>query len=125
MNVVDRISAFRARMEEENMAAVIVPTADSHASEYLAEHFKTRKWLCGFTGSACTLVIEQSPLDAAFLIFVEAELDSVDVHVQSIGDIAIGHTLCFVKQCFGTIYDLGLYGSLTGKGLEILSVFTC
>ena len=45
-------------MKDENFAAVvIVPTADSHASEYIADHFKTRQWLSGFTGSAGTLVV--------------------------------------------------------------------
>ena len=57
MQIIDRMKAFRARMEEENMAAVIVPTADAHASEYLADYFKTRQWLSGFTGSAGTLVV--------------------------------------------------------------------
>ena len=33
MNIVERIAAFRAKMEKENLAVVVVPTADSHASE--------------------------------------------------------------------------------------------
>ena len=33
MNVKERIAAFRARMAQEEYAAVVVPTADSHASE--------------------------------------------------------------------------------------------
>ena len=57
MQVTEKIAAFRARMKDENFAAVIVPTADSHASEYIADYFKTRQWLSGFTGSAGTLVI--------------------------------------------------------------------
>ena len=52
MSIQERLAAFRERMAKENMAAVVVPTADSHASEYIADHFKTRQWLCGFTGSA-------------------------------------------------------------------------
>lgn len=57
MQVTEKIAAFRARMKDENFAAVIVPTADSHASEYIADYFKTRQWLSGFTGSAGTLVV--------------------------------------------------------------------
>ena len=37
MNVQERIAAFRRRMAEEGFEAVIVPTADSHASEYIAD----------------------------------------------------------------------------------------
>jgi len=75
MNVCERIAAFRARMAKENIAAVIVPTADSHASEYIAEYFKTRQWLCGFTGSAGTLVVarEEAALFADGRYFIQAE----------------------------------------------------
>ena len=74
MQIIDRIKAFRARMEEENMAAVIVPTADSHASEYLADYFKTRQWLSGFTGSAGTLVVgrEEAALFTDGRYFIQA-----------------------------------------------------
>ena len=75
MQIVDRLRALRARMEEENMAVVIVPTADSHASEYLADHFKTRQWLSGFTGSAGTLVVgrEEAALFTDGRYFIQAE----------------------------------------------------
>ena len=75
MQIIDRLRAFRARMEEENMAVVIVPTADSHASEYLADHFKTRQWLSGFTGSAGTLVVgrEEAALFTDGRYFIQAE----------------------------------------------------
>ena len=39
MQVTEKIAAFRARMKDENFAAVIVPTADSHASEYIADYY--------------------------------------------------------------------------------------
>ena len=75
MQIVDRLRALRARMEEENMAVVIVPTADSHASEYLADYFKTRQWLSGFTGSAGTLVVgrEEAALFTDGRYFIQAE----------------------------------------------------
>ena len=75
MQIVDRLRAFRARMDEENMAVVIVPTADSHASEYLADHFKTRQWLSGLTGSAGTLVVgrEEAALFTDGRYFIQAE----------------------------------------------------
>ena len=62
-------------MKDENFAAVIVPTADSHASEYIADYFKTRQWLSGFTGSAGTLVVGKK--EAALFVdgryFIQAE----------------------------------------------------
>lgn len=75
MQIVERLDAFRAKMREEGFDAVIVPTADSHASEYIADHFKTREWLCGFTGSAGTLVVgrEEAALFADGRYFIQAE----------------------------------------------------
>ena len=102
MSIADRISAFRARMEEENMAAVIVPTADSHASEYLAEHFKTRKWLCGFTGSAGTLVVgrEEAALftDGRYFIQAERELAGTGVTLMRMGVAGVPTVEQYVMQ---------------------------
>ena len=89
MQIIDRIKAFRARMEEENMAAVIVPTADSHASEYLADYFKTRQWLSGFTGSAGTLVVgrEEAALftDGRYFIQAERQLEGTGIDLMRMG----------------------------------------
>ena len=75
MNVCERIAAFRAKMAEAGLAVVVVPTADSHASEYIADYFKTRQWLCGFTGSAGTLVVglEEAALFTDGRYFIQAE----------------------------------------------------
>jgi len=89
MTIIDRLSAFRARMEKENLAVVVVPTADSHASEYLADYFKTRQWLCGFTGSAGTLVVgrEEAALftDGRYFIQAEKQLAGSGVTLMRMG----------------------------------------
>ena len=75
MNVCERIAAFRRKMTGEGFDVVVVPTADSHASEYIADTFKTRQWLCGFTGSAGTLVVgrEEAALFTDGRYFIQAE----------------------------------------------------
>ncbi len=52
-----RISALRAVMLKEKVAAVLVPSSDPHLSEYLPERWKSREWLSAFTGSMGTLVV--------------------------------------------------------------------
>ncbi len=93
MKIIDRLSAFRARMAEENMAVVVVPTADSHASEYLADYFKTRQWLCGFTGSAGTLVVgrEEAALftDGRYFIQAEKQLAGSGVTLMRMGTAGV------------------------------------
>ncbi len=44
-------------MSLHGLAAYIVPSADPHQSEYVADHWKSRAWISGFTGSAGTAVI--------------------------------------------------------------------
>lgn len=90
MNTIcGRLSAFRARMAQDDLAAVIVPTADSHASEYIPEAFMTRKWLCGFTGSAGTLVVgrDEAALftDGRYFIQAERQLAGSGVALMRMG----------------------------------------
>lgn len=89
MQVTEKIAAFRARMKDENFAAVIVPTADSHASEYIADHFKTRQWLSGFTGSAGTLVVGEKEaalfVDGRYFIQAEQQIAGQRHHLDAHG----------------------------------------
>ena len=51
------IVRLREWMGRHGLDAFIVPTADPHMSEYTADHWQSRKWLTGFTGSAGTAVV--------------------------------------------------------------------
>lgn len=55
--ITERIGSLRSLLKERRYAAAIVNTADPHLSEYIADHWKYREWLSGFTGSAGTLVV--------------------------------------------------------------------
>ena len=62
-------------MAEREITAYIEPTADPHQSEYVADYYKTRAWISGFTGSAGIVVITK---DKAILwtdgrYFIQAE----------------------------------------------------
>ena len=60
MNVPERIAKLRTLMEEKGIDIYVVPTADFHQSEYVGEHFKARKFITGFSGSAGTAVITKT-----------------------------------------------------------------
>ena len=57
MNVKEKVENLRTAMRENKLSAYIIPSFDSHQSEYVAEYFKARAWISGFTGSAGTMVI--------------------------------------------------------------------
>ena len=46
----ERISKLRKMMMENKIDAYIVPSSDPHKSEYLADYYKTRAFITGFTG---------------------------------------------------------------------------
>ena len=56
-SIHDRISKLRQALVEQDLTAIIVPSADPHLSEYLPEYWQARLWLSGFTGSVGTLVV--------------------------------------------------------------------
>ncbi|WP_308923309.1 aminopeptidase P family protein [Janthinobacterium sp. J1-1] len=58
-NPASRLTSLRAAMRDQQIDALIVPSADPHLSEYLPAHWQGREWLSGFTGSVGTLVVTQ------------------------------------------------------------------
>ena len=55
--IASRLASLRKAMQEQVLDAVIIPSTDPHASEYVPDYWKTRKWISGFNGSAGTAVI--------------------------------------------------------------------
>lgn len=71
----NKLEALRNLMKERGLDAYIEPTSDPHQSEYVADHYKGRTYLTGFTGSAGIAVVT---LDEAILwtdgrYFIQAE----------------------------------------------------
>ena len=57
MNAKEKVAALRQLMEQHNIDAWIVPSSDPHQSEYVADCWRNRAWISGFSGSAGTVVI--------------------------------------------------------------------
>ncbi len=85
-NINDRIALLRAKMNEFNLDAYLVPSSDPHQSEYVAEHWKSRAWLSGFTGSAGILVVTQNHAgvwtDSRYFLQAGEELRDSEVVLQ-------------------------------------------
>ncbi|MCK9206812.1 MAG: aminopeptidase P family protein [Salinivirgaceae bacterium] len=56
----EKLEILRKSMKQLGIAAYIVPSSDTHKSEYIPEYWKTRAWLTGFNGSAGTAVVTQN-----------------------------------------------------------------
>lgn len=77
-NVNFRVSELRKIMSANGIKAYIIPSSDSHQSEYVAEHALCRAWISGFTGSAGTAVVTQDHAglwtDVRYFLQAEQEL---------------------------------------------------
>lgn len=51
------LASLRKFLEEKQLHAFIIPSTDPHLSEYPADHWASREWISGFTGSAGTVVV--------------------------------------------------------------------
>ena len=80
-----RIGELRRFMEEKGLHAFIIPSTDSHLSEYPASHWASREWISGFTGSAGTIVVtrEKSGLwtDSRYFLQATSELDGTEIEL--------------------------------------------
>lgn len=55
--IKERVAQLRELMKEHQLDAYIIPSFDAHQGEYVADYWKSREWISGFTGSAGTVVI--------------------------------------------------------------------
>jgi Xaa-Pro aminopeptidase len=73
--IKEKVEKLRQLMKENKMDAYIIPSFDAHMSEYVADHWKCRQWISGFTGSAGTIAItlEDAGLWADGRYYIQAE----------------------------------------------------
>ncbi len=89
MTIVEKLSALRETMRKEGVDGVFVPSSDPHMSEYLPDHWRSRAWLSGFTGSAGTLCVttQKAALwtDGRYFIQAERELAGSGIVLMKMG----------------------------------------
>ena len=90
MNVNDKIQLLREHMKKNGLDAYIIPSSDPHLSEYVADHWKARAWISGFTGSAGTFVaaMDESGLwtDGRYFIQAEKQLAGSEIKLYKMGN---------------------------------------
>ena len=85
-----RIASLRVMMKDRGISACIVPTGDPHMSEYISDHYKSREYITGFTGSAGTAVITDCSAalwtDSRYWLQAERELGGSGILLMRDGD---------------------------------------
>lgn len=84
--ITERITALRELMAREHLDAFIFPSTDPHNGEYVPEHWESRKWISGFTGSAGTAVVTMTSAalwtDSRYFIAAAEELSGTEYQLM-------------------------------------------
>lgn len=116
MNIKERISSLRKKMEAHSLSAYLVPSSDPHQSEYLPENYKTRAYISGFTGSAGTVVVTKTKAilwtDGRYFLQAEKQLEGSGVELYKIGEPNVPTTNEFLKAELKTGEKLGMDGKV-------------
>lgn len=121
MTTREKLAALRGLMTEKGFAAYIIPPTDPHQSEYIPDHWKTREWFSGFTGSAGTVVVTHDFAglwtDSRYFIQAENELNDSGIELVK---LKIPHTPEYIDWLANHLKDgdlLGIDGKVFSQGL--------
>ena len=102
MSNTRKTDALRALMAERAIDIYIIPTADFHESEYVGDHFKARKFMTGFTGSAGIAVVTKDHAglwtDGRYFIQAERELEGSGFSLFRMGEKNVPTVNAFVEE---------------------------
>ncbi|MEF9945231.1 MAG: aminopeptidase P family N-terminal domain-containing protein [Lachnospiraceae bacterium] len=120
MKVSERVTQLRALMAEKNMDLYVVPTADFHQSEYVGEHFKARKFITGFSGSAGTAVIAKDTAglwtDGRYFLQAGVQLEGSTVDLFKMGEPGVPTVEEFIASTLPEGGILGFDGRVVAMG---------
>ncbi len=137
--IKERIEMLRAVMRIKGVSACIVPGTDPHASEYIAECWKDRVWISGFTGSAGTAVVglEKAGVwtDSRYFLQGETQLAGTGIDLMKMGlpetpgmvgwiisTLKKGERVGVNPQMFSVDAYQSLQNELSEAGIELVSV---
>ena len=119
--IQERLSALRAEMDKRGIDIYLVPTADFHESEYVGEHFKARKFITGFTGSAGTAVITRTEAglwtDGRYFVQAEKQLKESTVTLFRMAEEGVPTVNEYIEQMLPEGGCLGFDGRVINGNL--------
>lgn len=121
MSIKERVNSLREKMKEKGIYAYIVPSSDAHQSEYVAEHWKSRQWISGFTGSAGTAVITLDDAglwaDGRYFIQAEKQLEGSGIKLFKMGQPSVPTIEAWLSKVVPQNGVVGFDGSVLSTSL--------
>lgn len=88
-NIPQKLDELRSLLVKNKIDAYIIPSNDPHFSEYVADRWKSREWISGFTGSAGTVVVTlyEAALwtDSRYFLQAEQQLQGSGIALMKMG----------------------------------------
>lgn len=113
-SINDRVKKLRKLMAERDLEAYIVLTSDPHQSEYIADHFKTREFISGFTGSSGFVCVTKDKAilwtDGRYFIQANYELQDSEFKLYKLGVEGFPSLIEFLKEEVPARSKIGLDG---------------
>ena len=119
--IPERLARLRREMEKRGICAYIVPTADFHESEYVGEHFKARRFITGFSGSAGTAVITLTEAglwtDGRYFLQAARQLEGTGVTLYRMGEEGVPSMMEYLRSALPEGGTLGFDGRVVNAAL--------
>lgn len=88
--IIDRLNSLKSEMRRRSIDFYMIPTSDSHNSEYVGDYFKVREYFSGFTGSNGTLIVSNDHVglwtDGRYFIQAKNELTGTGITLYKMGE---------------------------------------
>jgi Xaa-Pro aminopeptidase len=119
--VNQRIEELRKLMKDRSIDVYIEITSDPHQSEYVADHFKGREFLTGFTGSAGTALVTENKAilwtDGRYFIQAEKEIGDSEFVLCKMNTKGYPSLLEWLKQNVRDGHTIGFNGEVFSEEL--------
>lgn len=124
MNTIpERLRALRDLMKESGVDVYLIPTSDFHESEYVGDHFKARRYMTGFTGSAGVAVVTMTEAglwtDGRYFIQAAAQLEGSGVTLYRMGEEGVPTVEEFIQDQLPEGGCLGFDGRVVNRNLGL------
>jgi len=120
-----KLENLRIKMRETGIDAYIIPSSDPHKSEYVAERWKSREWISGFTGSAGLVVVTQDHAglftDSRYFLQALDELEGTGIQLHKVYNQFVPQHFSWLKDNLKEGATLGF----DGKTLTAAEVSRC
>ena len=117
MTANEKLALLRVQMKQAGIQVYYIPSSDPHMSEYLPDHWRSRAWLSGFSGSAGVMVVTETEsalwTDGRYFIQAARQLEGSEIVLQRMKEPGVPTVTEYLTARLSAGDVLGLDGMIT------------